>query len=167
MFVVFPGECHPRNQAHPIGYEGHGCVYLATALSLAWLFLSFVSHPQQGLFALLLCMCPNWPSTPASASQRLVLQACSLMLGTWVVLFPLWAGPTALSWSWAWLIHPCHSTFRAQLRSCPLCPLVSSVSTACSLLPRPLCPLPCGFEGRGRPVPVGSVPWQPQDGWNT
>lgn len=107
---VFPGECHPRNQAQPMGYEGHVCVYLATALSLAWLFLSFASHPHQGLFAFLLCMYPNWPPTPASASQRLVLQACSLMLGTWVVLFPLWTGPMALSWSWAWLIHPCHST---------------------------------------------------------
>lgn len=70
MFVVFPGERHPRNQAHPIGYEGHGYVYLATALSLAWLFLSFVSYPHQGLFALLLCMYPSWPPTPASASQR-------------------------------------------------------------------------------------------------
>lgn len=129
-------------------------MYLAMALSLAWLFLSFASHPHQGLFAFLLCMYPNWLLTPASVSQRLVLQACSLMLGTWVVPFPLWTGPMALSWSWAWLIHPCHSTFRAQLRSCPIALLCLLFPLLVLFFPVPfaLCPVVSRAE-------AGLFPW--------
>lgn len=58
------------------------CVCMTMALSLAWLFLSFVSHPHQSLFVSLLCMYLSWPQTPASASPRLLLQACSTMLCT-------------------------------------------------------------------------------------
>lgn len=83
----------------------------------------FCLPPPSGSF----CFVAMYVSQLASDSSLCLPKAWSLMLGTWVVLFPLWTGPTALSWSWAWLIHPCHSTFRAQLRSCPLCPLVSCV----------------------------------------
>lgn len=68
------------------------------------------------------------------------------------VLFLLWVGPTMLP----------NLQGSAQVLP-PPCPLVSSVSTPCSLLRCPLYPLPCGFEGLGRAVPLCSVLWQPLD----
>lgn len=73
------------------------CVCMTMALSLAWLFLSFVSHPHQSLFVSLLCMYLTWPQTPASASPRLLhykhAPPCSAPQG---VLLLLWVGPPML-----------------------------------------------------------------------
>lgn len=127
------------------------CVCMALTLSLAWMFLSFVSYLHQGLFVLLLCMYPSWPQTPASASRRLELQACFTMLGTARALFPLWAGPVAPHLGPGWSTHAIQpSGFSSG--AAPLWPLVSSVSSPCSLLCCPFCPVVLKAE-------AGLFPW--------
>lgn len=98
------------------------------------------------------CFVAMYVSQLASDSSLCLPKACSLMLGTWAVLFPLWTDPSALSWSWAWLIHTCHSTFRAQLRSCPLCPLLFPLLALFFPVPSALCPAVSRAE-------AGPFPW--------
>lgn len=150
---VFPGECHP------ISYEGLVCVHGLDPFSGLDVPV-FCLLPPSGSF----CFVVMYVSQLASNSSL-----CLPKAGTTSMLHHAWycqgTVPT-LGWpcgppSWAWLVHPCHSTFRVQLRSRPS--LASCLFCFLSLFPSLLSLLPCGFEGRGRAVPLGSVLWQPLD----
>lgn len=149
---LFPGECHPRNQAHPIGYEG--CVRVHDHGPFSGLAVSVFCLPSPSES---LCFIAMYVSQLASNASLCLPKAAT----TSVLHHALHHRAYCSSFGW---VHPCYPTFRAQLRRCPPpCPLVSSVSTPCSLLRCPLYPLPCGFEGLGRAVPLCSVLWQPLD----